>query len=225
MTRAKVCGITREADLAVAVDAGADAVGFITNVSVDTPREIDPTDVADLVAATPPLVTSVLVMMPDSPSRAVEVAQAINPDAVQLYGEFDVDDVRFVRAETGAKVIPALDYDERTRALELDTAADALLLDSTEDGGGGTGETGDWEATRELVRELATPVVLAGGLTPENVGRAARTVEPYAVDVASGVEADGGKKDPEAVRSFVREAAAVDAATDALATNRSEESR
>lgn len=225
MTRAKVCGITREEDLAVAVNAGADAVGFITNVSVDTPREIAPSDAADLVAAAPPLVTSVLVMMPDSPGRAAELAQAINPDAVQLYGDFGVDDVRFVRAETGVKVIPALDYDERTRAQNLDAAADALLLDSTEDGGGGTGETGDWKATHELVRNLATPVILAGGLTPDNVRRAAQAVKPYAVDVASGVEADGGKKDPEAVRSFVREAAAVDTSTDALATDTPGESR
>jgi phosphoribosylanthranilate isomerase len=225
MTRAKVCGITREGDLATAVTAGANAVGFITDVSVDTPREIAPSDAADLVAATPPLVTSVLVMMPDSPGRAAELAQAINPDAVQLYGDFGVDDVRFVRAEAGVKVIPALDYDECNQAQNLDAAADALLLDSTEDGGGGTGETGDWEATHELVRSLATPVVLAGGLTPDNVGRAARAVKPYAVDVASGVEADGGIKDPEAVRSFVGEAAAVDTSADALATDTAGESR
>jgi hypothetical protein len=83
-----------------------------------------------------------------------------------------------LRAETGAKVIPALDYDERDRALELNDASDALLLDSTEDGAGGTGETGDWEATRELTRELSAPVVLAGGLSPENVREAAQTVRP-----------------------------------------------
>lgn len=225
MTRAKICGITRERNLAIAVDAGADAVGFIADVSVDTPREIDPTDVADLVAATPPFVTSTLVTMPESPGRAVELAQAINPDAVQFYGDFGADDVRFVRAETGAKVIPALDYDERDRALELSAAADAVLLDSTEDGAGGTGETGDWEATRKLARELSAPVVLAGGLTPENVRRAAETVEPYAVDVASGVEADGGTKDHDAIRTFVREAAAVEASTDVLATDTSEENR
>ena len=223
MTRAKICGITRERDLAVAVEAGADAIGLITDVSVDTPREIEPTTAADLAAATPPFVTSVLVTMPQSPGRAVELAQAINPDAIQLYGEFNDDDVRFVRAETGAKVIPAVDYDERDRAFELSAAADALLIDSTEDGGGGTGETGDWDATRDLVRELSTPVVLAGGLTPENVGRAVRTVQPYAVDVASGVEAEGGRKDPDAVRTFVREAASVDVSTGILATDAEEE--
>ncbi len=223
MTRAKICGITRERDLTVAVEAGADAIGLITDVSVETPREIEPTTAADLAAATPPFVTSVLVTMPESPGRAVELAQAINPDAIQLYGDFNDDDVRFVRAETGAKVIPAVDYDERDRALELSAAADALLIDSTADGGGGTGETGDWDATRELVRELSTPVVLAGGLTPENVGRAARRVEPYAVDVASGVEAEGGRKDRDAVRTFVREAAGVDVPTGILATDAEDE--
>ncbi|MFW5935555.1 MAG: phosphoribosylanthranilate isomerase [Halolamina sp.] len=225
MTRAKICGITRERDLAVAVEAGADAVGFIADVSVETPREVEPADAADLVAATPPLVTSVLVTMPDSPGRAVELTRAIGPDAVQLYGNFDADDVRFVRAETGAKVIPAMDYDERDRALAVDAAADAILLDSTEDGAGGTGETGDWEATRKLVAELSAPAILAGGLGPENVRRAAETVRPFAVDVASGVESQGGRKDADAVREFVREAAAVDHAEDVLSTDISEEHR
>lgn len=225
MTRAKICGITNKEDLGVAIDAGADAVGFITDVTVETPREIEPSEAADLAAAVPPFVTSVMVSMPDSTGRAVELAQAINPDAVQLYGSFDVDDVRFVRAETGSKVIPALDYDERDRALALDDDADAILLDSTEDGAGGTGRTGDWEATRELVAELSSPVVLAGGLTPENVERAARTVTPYAVDVASGVESEGGTKDPEAVRAFVAAAGDIEDATGSLTTDVTGENR
>lgn len=206
MTRVKICGLTREEDLQAAVDAGADAVGTITDVPVETPREIEPSDAADIVAAAPPFVSTTLVVVPESAGRAVELAQAIKPDAIQLYGEFEASDVRFVRAETGAKVIPALDYDERERALDYDEAADAILLDSTEDGAGGTGETGDWEATRDLVDDLDSPVVLAGGLTPENVAEAVRTVEPYAVDVASGVESAGGEKDEAAVRAFVRNA-------------------
>lgn len=213
MTRVKICGLTRERDLRAAIDAGADAVGVISDVSVDTPREIEPSTAADLVAAAPPFVTTTLVTMPESADRAVDLGRAIEPDAIQLYGGFAATDLRFIRAETGAKVIPALNYDERDRALEYDDAADAILLDSTEDGAGGTGETGDWPVTRDLVAALDSPVVLAGGLTPANVAEAVRTVEPYAVDVASGVEATGGKKDPEAVRAFVREAESATAET------------
>lgn len=204
MTRAKVCGITNEADLRAAVDAGTDAVGVIADVHVDTPREVEPSTAADLVATAPPLVSTVLVTIPESAGRAIELAGAIKPDAIQLYGEFEPSDLRFVRAETDAKVIPALDYDDRERALEYDDVADAILVDSTEDGAGGTGETGDWEATRALVRDLDSPVILAGGLGPENVADAIEAVDPYAVDVASGVEAEGGRKDHDAVRAFVR---------------------
>jgi phosphoribosylanthranilate isomerase len=206
MTRAKVCGITNREDLAAAVDAGADAVGVITDVHVDTPREVEPSTAADLVAAAPPLVSTVLVTIPESAGRAIELAGAIKPDAVQVYSEFEPSDLRFIRTETGAKVIPALDYDDRERALDYDGVADAILVDSTEDGAGGTGRTGDWVATRELVADLDTPVILAGGLTPDNVADAVEAVDPYGVDVASGVEAEGGRKDHDAVRAFVRNA-------------------
>jgi phosphoribosylanthranilate isomerase len=83
-------------------------------------------------------------------------------------------------------------------------AADALLVDSVdESGAGGTGETVDWERTRDRVDDLGVPVILAGGLTPENVAAAVETVDPFGVDVASGVEREGGRKDHDAVRAFV----------------------
>ena len=88
-----------------------------------------------------------------------------------------------------------------------DDPADALVVDSLdESGAGGTGETHDWARTRALVGSLSSPVVLAGGLTPGNVADAVETVDPFAVDVASGVEADPGRKDPAAVSAFVRAA-------------------
>ncbi len=205
--RAKICGVTREDDLRAAVDAGADAVGFITDVSVDTPREIDPGRAADLAAAAPPFVTTTLVMMPDSPERAVELAATVRPDVLQLHGSFDADELRFVRAETAAKLVMSVSADDPTVARDYDDVVDALLVDSvTDEGAGGTGETHDWEATRDLAADLDSPVVLAGGLTPDNVAEAVETVAPYGVDVASGVESDGGVKDHDAVRAFVRNA-------------------
>ena len=207
MVRSKICGVTNEADLRAVAESGADAVGIITEVSVDTPREVPPDRAADLVAAAPPFLSTVLVSMPDTATRAVELAGAVAPDAIQLHGTFDDEDVRYVRREARADVITAVDAADPDRVRGYDGVADAILLDSTtEDGAGGTGETHDWDAARALVDDCATPVVLAGGLTPENVADAVRTVEPYAVDVSSGVERAGGEKDHEAVASFVRNA-------------------
>ncbi|AUV82605.1 N-(5'-phosphoribosyl)anthranilate isomerase [Salinigranum rubrum] len=212
MTRVKVCGVTSEDDLETVVGAGADAVGFIADVPVETPREVDSGTAADLVAAAPPFVTTTLVLMPESPSHAVTLARTIQPDVLQLHCDFDREELQFVRAESSTKVVVTVDASEGDRARGLDDVVDALLVDSTTDeGAGGTGETHDWEATRALAADLDSPVVLAGGLTPENVTEAVRTAAPYGVDVASGVESEGGTKDPAAVRRFVRAVRRVDA--------------
>ncbi|WP_049979803.1 phosphoribosylanthranilate isomerase [Halolamina rubra] len=209
MARTKLCGLGTETDVRAAVDAGADALGFITDVDVDTPREVAPERAADLAASVPPLVTTVAVTIPDSVDAAVDVADRVDPDALQIHGEFGPDEVRAIRDRAGVDVIVALGADDPDRARDLDGVADALLVDSlTDEGAGGTGETHDWAATRELREALSTPLVLAGGLTPENVGAAVETVDPFAVDVASGVERDDepGRKDHDALAAFVREA-------------------
>jgi phosphoribosylanthranilate isomerase len=206
MTRAKICGITRESDLEAVVAAGADAVGVTAAVTVDTPREVPVEQAAELAAAVPPFVTSVLVTMPDSVGRAVELVERVEPDAVQLHGTLGPDDIAAVRERAPAQVIAAVDATDSAVDAYAD-AADALLIDSVdEQGGGGTGETHDWERTADLVTSLDVPVILAGGLTPDNVAEAAETVEPFAVDVASGVESEGGLKDHDAVRRFVERA-------------------
>lgn len=207
MTRTKVCGLTSEADLEAAVDAGADAVGVIADVAVDTPREVSIERAADLVAAAPPFVTTVLVTMPPAPDRAVELVRRVGPDAVQLHAGLPPGDLAYLRSQVAARVVQAVDADDPEQARRYDDVADALLVDSAgPDGGGGTGRTHDWERTRELAGELASPVVLAGGLTPDNVAEAVAAVEPFAVDVASGVERDGGVKDHDAVAAFVENA-------------------
>jgi phosphoribosylanthranilate isomerase len=202
MTRAKICGITRSDDLAAAVDAGAAAVGVISGVSVETPREVSVERARTLVADVPPFVTGVLVMMPESVEAAVASQQTVAADALQVY---DVTASAFaaIAERVDADVIAAVDAAADVAAYA--GPADAVLVDTTSDGGGGTGETHDWERTRELTRDLDVPVVLAGGLAPANVGEAVQTVDPFGVDVASGVEREGGIKDHEAVRAFLRE--------------------
>jgi phosphoribosylanthranilate isomerase len=207
MTRAKVCGITREADLRAAAAAGADAVGIVCDVPVDTPREVSPERAAELAAAVPPFVTSVLVTMPDSAAAGADLVDRVGTDAVQEHGDLSPAEVGDLRAAVDADVIKSVDAAEPERATEYDGVADALLVDSVDaDGGGGTGETHDWVRTREATADLDAPLVLAGGLAPDNVAEAVRTVGPFAVDVASGVEESGGVKDHDAVRAFVRNA-------------------
>ncbi|WP_336036623.1 phosphoribosylanthranilate isomerase [Halobacterium yunchengense] len=206
MTRAKVCGITNEPDLRAAVDAGADAVGVVADVPVDTPREVGLETAAGLVAAAPPFVTTVLVTMPDTPERAVALVEDVGPDVVQLHGDVPVGDVAYVSANATASVVKTVAADDPEGG-RYDDVADALLVDSVDgEGAGGTGETHDWTATRAFADAVDSPVVLAGGLTPENVAEAVATVDPFAVDVASGVEASGGEKDHDAVRRFVANA-------------------
>jgi phosphoribosylanthranilate isomerase len=204
MTRVKVCGTTTHEDLDAVVEAGADAVGFIVDVSVDTPREIPAKRAVELARAAPPFVTTVLVTMPESPEETVELASRVQPDVVQVHGELTPGDLAFLSAKVHGDVVKAVSPES---APAYDTIADALLVDSLDaDGAGGTGETHDWERTRGLVETLDSPVVLAGGLTPDNVAEAVETVRPFGVDVASGVESGPGRKDADAVSAFVRAA-------------------
>ncbi|MFP9060109.1 phosphoribosylanthranilate isomerase [Natrialbaceae archaeon A-chndr2] len=207
MTRVKLCGITRQEDLAAAVDAGADAIGIICDVTVDTPREVTVERAAELVAAAPPLVTTVLVTMPSGPERAIELVETVEPDAIQVHGGMRPGDLAYLRAKSNTDVFLAVDADDIATAGIYDDIADALVVDSVdESGAGGTGETHDWEQTQRAIADLETPVLLAGGLTPENVAEAIRTVDPFAVDVSSGIETEPGRKDHEALTRFVTSA-------------------
>ena len=208
MARAKLCGVTSASDRDAAVAAGADALGFVVDVPVDTPRELPVDRAADLVAGVPPFVTTVAVTMPETPGAAADLVEDVGADVVQVHG-LDPAAVSDLAAATDARVVVATDLDGEHA--DLAEAADAVLVDSVdESGAGGTGETHDWTRTREVARTLDerydTPLVLAGGLTPENVAEAVATVDPFAVDVASGIERAPGEKEPVAMTAFVRAA-------------------
>lgn len=208
-TRVKICGLTAEEDRDVAIAAGADAIGVISSVPVDTPRDIKASKAARLLRDLPPLVTGVLVTMPASVNAAVTLQERVKADAVQIHGGLAPEDIEELSNTLAAQVIVAVEHDQEDIEAYADVA-DLVLVDSaTTSGAGGTGETHDWEATAALVDRLDTPVMLAGGLTPENVSAAITEVEPFAVDTASGVENDGGSKDHDAVRSFVTTAQGV----------------
>jgi phosphoribosylanthranilate isomerase len=208
-TRVKICGVTRAEDRDAVVAAGADAVGFISGVPVETPREVETGEAATLARGLPPFVTSVLVTMPDSVQSAVARQERVRADAIQIHGGLAPEYIGGLRERVDVDVVAAVDA-EQTDAPAYAEAADMLLVDSTTAAGaGGTGETHDWERTRALDAEVDVPVTVAGGLTPENVRDAVATVDPFAVDTATGVEKSDGVKDHDAVHAFVERAQGV----------------
>jgi phosphoribosylanthranilate isomerase len=215
MVRVKICGVTNDEDLRAVERAGADAIGLITDVPVDTPREVSLEVAADLAAMAPPFLTTTVVTMPETVDAASETVDAVQPDVLQVHGEFGPEALRSLREAVPAKVIAVVDAEASERVRTVAPAVDAVLMDSVDDAGaGGTGETHDWKATAEVATTVDAPVVLAGGLTPENVAEAVETVQPFAVDVASGVERSGGRKDHDAVDAFVANAVAAGADSD-----------
>lgn len=208
--RVKICGITRSEDLAVAVAAGADAVGFLVGVP-SSPRNLTFDRVERLMRQVPIFVDSVVVTAPQNIEGLIEIGEKLKPTAIQIHGKRQLkaleirERIRDTRLIKTIYVNPAT-FSETT--IENSKIFDAILLDSFVPGQyGGTGRVHDWKLSRQ-VREAVnpTPVILAGGLKPENVKEAILMVQPYAVDVASGVELRPGIKDPEKVQIFVENA-------------------
>jgi phosphoribosylanthranilate isomerase len=208
--RVKVCGLTREEDLAVAVAAGADAVGFLVGVP-SSPRNLTLERTKTLLKQVPLFVDSVVVTAPKSIEWLLEVCERLKPSAIQIHGKKQLDSLEIHETVTSTRLIKTVYVTEdafNEKVIEDLKMFDAVLMDSFSRGQyGGTGKVHDWILSRQIREAVApVPVILAGGLKPENVKEAVLAVEPYAVDVASGVEANPGVKDPMKVRAFVENA-------------------
>lgn len=211
--RVKLCGIRSRSDLAVALNAGADALGFIVGVRHRTEDELTPTAAAQLVALLPPFVGSVMVTHLQQAAPILELIRQVGATTLQLQDGIAPQELQAIRtAQPGVKLIQAIhvgDGDAANQAIAAAIAAeplvDALLLDSrTADRIGGTGQTHDWSVSRRIVERIGKPVILAGGLRPENLRAALEMVGPAAVDVNSGIEDATGAKDPQRAEAFVR---------------------
>jgi indole-3-glycerol phosphate synthase / phosphoribosylanthranilate isomerase len=198
----KICGITTVEDGVAAARAGADAIGFVfvpgspRCVTVETARAIS--------RALPPFVLRVGVFADLPPSEVERIAAAVALDIVQLHGDETPEEVAGFQRRA-IKAVPVDEQFTAADALRFEGQASGILLDTRATPGGvtgGTGRTFDWARARE-VRERASFLVLAGGLTPENVGVALTAVRPDAVDVSSGVESSPGRKDADKVRAFI----------------------
>jgi phosphoribosylanthranilate isomerase len=198
--RVKICGITRIEDGLAAVRSGADAIGFVFDPS--SPRFVEGDRAADIARALPPFVTRVGLFVDADAGFVRRMLEAVPLDLLQFHGgEAPAFCQRF-----GRPYIKAVAMGEGTDvsgAADLYADASALLLDAFVPGiPGGTGERFDWERVPE---DIGLPIVLAGGLNPDNVGRAIATVHPYAVDVSSGVEREKGIKDATRIDAFIQE--------------------
>jgi phosphoribosylanthranilate isomerase len=205
--RVKICGLTREADVDSAVSMGADAVGFISGFPA-SPRNVSLERAGELAARVPPFVSAVLVTTEETILKEEPAVRKTGIRTIQLYGD-GIDPVR-VSGSLGVRLIrPYLVRSEETYpAKEASLGFDALLTDTYRAGRqGGTGITSDWEVCRRI-REtiLPVPMILSGGLRPENVAEGIRLVRPFAVDVSSGVEISPGVKDPDKIAEFIRRA-------------------
>lgn len=197
-TAVKICGITRTEDALAAARGGAHAIGLV--FYQPSPRYVAPAQAAEIIRALPPFVTAVGLFV-DAPAEEVRAVLGQAPvgllqfhgsESAQFCRQFGLPYMKAVRVRTGVDLIQYASEHQGAKALLLDAFVEGLH--------GGTGATFDWKLIPD---DLPLPIVLSGGLTPENVADAIRTVRPWAVDVSSGVEKGSGIKDAAKIAAFM----------------------
>ncbi len=207
-TRIKICGLTRGDDIRTAIEAGADALGFVFYAK--SPRYIAPEAAAALIALVPPFVTTVGLFVNATSQQVAEAVAQAPVSALQFHGDETVEQcraaaesvnrpfMRALRVQPSMRAVDLIEYEATYRAASRLFAG--LLLDAFVDGYGGGGKVFDWSL---IPKDLAPRVVLSGGLNAQNATDAVVRVRPYAVDVSSGVELDKGIKDAAKIRAFI----------------------
>ncbi|HEX5614543.1 MAG TPA: phosphoribosylanthranilate isomerase [Acidimicrobiia bacterium] len=193
----KICGITNEEDALLATALDADALGF---VFAPSRRQVSADAVRDIIRRLPHEIVTVGVFRNERPERVVEIANRIGLHGVQLHGREPLSEVRWIR-ERVQFVIQAFAAGDPALASAANGPADVVLVDSPDPG---SGRVFDWSLAEGAPGGVR--LLLAGGLTPDNVGEAIRRVRPWGVDVSTGVEATAGRKDPRKMRRFVEAA-------------------
>jgi phosphoribosylanthranilate isomerase len=197
-TRIKVCGITEITALQACAHHGVDAIGFV--FAADSPRVIDPEDAFALTAHLPALMSTVGVFRDLDVDAFCDIEEICPTIYSQLHGEEDIDTV----VRCGPDIIKGIAFDPKTIGRELMKWASvdevcAILIDAKTPG---AGEAFDWEQLKPSMSMVNKPIIIAGGLTPENVGACIRTLRPFGVDVSSGVESARGVKDVKKIATF-----------------------
>jgi len=196
----KICGLARCEDVQAVAHMQPDALGFI--FWPGSPRYVEPEQVAEWTKTLPPGLLKVGVFVDDSPEEVSRVVKVARLDVAQLHGLEEPG----VAAALPCRVWKVVHLDRVSVGSLAAYSVDAFLADSySATSPGGTGQVADWSLVRDFVDQQTTPVILAGGLHPENVREAIETVRPWGVDVSSGVEAEPGRKDLEKVREFIKQ--------------------
>jgi phosphoribosylanthranilate isomerase len=197
--RIKICGMTNTEDAVAAAELGADAVGFVFSPS---PRQVSAEKAREIIIALPPFIQTVGVFVDEDPERVASIADSCRLDMLQFHGK---ESAAYCR-RFGQQVIKAVrvqDHDRLEGCSEYSGVVAALLLDTyVPDRYGGTGLTFDWNLALEAKKYA--PIILAGGLNPDNVADAISAVKPYAVDASSGLEKEPGVKDHEKMARFIQ---------------------
>ena len=209
-TRVKICGITRPEDALAVVEAGADAIGLV--FYPPSPRAVDLAQAQEIVKAVPAFVTITALFVNPEPTEVQEILNGVRIDLIQFHGDedstfceqFNSPYIKAIRVRQASDVVAS--------SLRF-PSAQGILLDSYKPGvPGGTGETFDWSMAGQSTdgSQQAKPIILAGGLNPDNIQQAIKQVQPFAVDVSGGVEASKGIKDHGKIKAFVSEVNRVD---------------
>jgi phosphoribosylanthranilate isomerase len=208
--RIQIAGISSLEEAQFCEKVGVDALGFTVRLPGGVHDGLTEAKARSICADLPPFVSTVAITYVDSAREAVALCRYLGVTALQLHGEFPSQEIPVIRAALPhLKIIRAVHVtgpEARTKARSLERMVDALILDTfdAETGRhGATGKTHDWDLSRALVEASRVPIILAGGLTPENVGDAIRKVQPWAVDVHTGVEDPDGRRSFERIRAFV----------------------
>lgn len=213
--RVKICGVTDKTQVKMIVDAGADAIGVVVNVP-DSPRNIDFKQAIDIFKSVPPFLSRVLVTVPKSLDEIIEMYELIKPDVLQVNGLEDAKLLREIRDNVPCKLIVTVSFEINNPNNNIELIkknlnktilyGDAIMLDSKVGHTyGGTGHKIDWDIAKKIIDQINDKhFILAGGLKPENIQKAIRDVNPYAVDVSSGVEKSPGIKNPVLVKNFIK---------------------
>jgi phosphoribosylanthranilate isomerase len=209
--RVKICGVRRAEDALAALRAGADAVGCLVGLDYATADRVDPETARTIFAALPPFVARVLVTHRTVLADVTALMRESGATVVQLHGDFPLVAISALReAVPYASIVKSVHVtgeESIAAALTAARVADAVLLDTrTAERIGGTGATHDWSISAKIVAASPRPVILAGGLTPENVAQAVAVVRPFAVDVNSGTRGADGFKDHAKISAFVANA-------------------
>jgi phosphoribosylanthranilate isomerase len=209
MTWVKICGITNLEDALTAVDAGADALGFV--FCDKSPRKVDVETAREIIGKLPARIEKVGVFVNESAGSVSAIADEVGLTAVQFHGDEYQNPTQYAVRQKAYFCLPVIDIVHELKRggfigfEEFPNLAGILLDSGTREQRGGTGKTFAWGEAYSFVSTLSAshPVIIAGGLTPTNVGWAAGFLKPFGVDVSSGVEARPGKKDPDKVRAFI----------------------